>query len=157
MRDHETQNPARLPFKSGMFGPLRLLRPTGMQTQLLLPSTMNTSKFMGKTGRMPWMSSFERNDLLTRIQRLAGEGVFIGTSSWKYPGWSGQLYDVGRYEYRGKFAKTRFERNCLTEYAEVFKTVCVDAAYYTFPSVKYLEGHGGPSAARFPICIQSYG
>ena len=37
-------------------------------------------------------------------------------------------------------ARTRFERNCLTEYAEVFKTVCVDAAYYTFPSQKYLEG-----------------
>jgi uncharacterized protein YecE (DUF72 family) len=28
----------------------------------------------------------------------------------------------------------------LTEYAEEFKTVCVDAAYYTFPSKKYLEG-----------------
>jgi uncharacterized protein YecE (DUF72 family) len=50
------------------------------------------------------------------------------------------LYDAARYEYRNKFATTRFERNCLTEYAEVFKTVCVDAAYYTFPSVKYLEG-----------------
>ena len=50
------------------------------------------------------------------------------------------LYDTARYEYRNKFAATRFERNCLTEYAEVFKTVCVDAAYYTFPSVKYLEG-----------------
>jgi hypothetical protein len=30
--------------------------------------------------------------------------------------------------YRGKVAKTRFERECLSEYAEVFKTVCVDAA-----------------------------
>jgi uncharacterized protein YecE (DUF72 family) len=27
----------------------------------------------------------------------------------------------------------------LAEYAEVFKTVCVDAAYYTFPSQQYLE------------------
>src|SRR6202012_5297389 len=45
-----------------------------------------------------------------------------------------------RYVYRGKFAISRFERNCLSEYAEVFKTVCVDAAYYTFPSLTYLEG-----------------
>jgi len=50
------------------------------------------------------------------------------------------LYDEDRYIYRGKVAESRFEKNCLTEYAKVFKTVCVDAAYYSFPSVKYLEG-----------------
>lgn len=50
------------------------------------------------------------------------------------------IYDHARYEYRGKFAETRFKRDCLREYAEVFKAVCVDAAYYTFPSQQYLEG-----------------
>jgi len=45
-----------------------------------------------------------------------------------------------RYEYRGKVATKRFERDCLREYSEVFKTVCVDAAYYTFPRVEYLRG-----------------
>ena len=50
------------------------------------------------------------------------------------------IYDRARYEYRGKFAETRFKRDCLAEYGEVFKTVCVDAAYYTFPSQQYLEG-----------------
>jgi hypothetical protein len=39
------------------------------------------------------------------------------------------LYDRVHYEYWGKFAETRFKRNCFAEYAEVFKTVCVDAAY----------------------------
>ena len=63
------------------------------------------------------------------IRHLAANGVFIGTSSWKYDGWFGQLYTPARYEYRGKVAKTRFERDCLSEYAEVFKTVCVDARY----------------------------
>ena len=48
------------------------------------------------------------------------------------------IYDPARYVWRGKVAESRFEKNCLAEYAEVFKTVCVDAAYYTFPSVKYL-------------------
>jgi len=28
------------------------------------------------------------------------------------------LYDRARYEYRGKFAETRFKRDCLAEYAE---------------------------------------
>ena len=64
----------------------------------------------------------------------------MGTSSWKYEGWFDQLYTPARYEYRGKFAESRFRKNCLAEYAEVFKTVCVDAAYYTFLSRRYLEG-----------------
>ena len=50
------------------------------------------------------------------------------------------LYDKSRYVFRGKFAVSRFEKNCLAEYAEVFKTVCVDAAYYKFPDDKYLAG-----------------
>lgn len=75
---------------------------------------------------------FDREQIKVKAAELASQGVFIGTSSWKYEGWMGQLYTPARYEYRGKVATTRFERSCLTEYAEVFKTVCVDAAYYTF-------------------------
>jgi uncharacterized protein YecE (DUF72 family) len=77
---------------------------------------------------------FDRHELARQAAALAAAGVCIGTSSWKYPGWCGTLYDRARYEYRGKFAETRFKRNCLAEYAEVFKTVCVAAAYYTLPS-----------------------
>ena len=84
--------------------------------------------------------TFNRVDLAECAADLAIQGVYIGTSSWKYPGWCGTLYDPVRYEYRGKFAESRFKKNCLAEYAEVFKTVCVDAAYYTFPSQQYLEG-----------------
>src|ERR1700758_1017599 len=86
------------------------------------------------------MASFDRNNLKQQIAQLAANGVFIGTSSWKYSGWRGMLYDEARYVYRGKFAETRFNRDCLAEYAEVFKTVCVDAAYYTFPDRRYLDG-----------------
>ena len=74
-----------------------------------------------------------------RAGSLARQGVYLGTSSWKYAGWIGQLYTSNRYEYRGKYAQARFERECLREYAEVFKTVCVDAAYYSFPGQQYLE------------------
>jgi uncharacterized protein YecE (DUF72 family) len=84
--------------------------------------------------------NFTRQDLAERAASLAAQGAYVGTSSWKYTGWCGTLYDRSRYEYRGKFAETRFKRDCLREYAEVFKTVCVDAAYYTFPSQQYLEG-----------------
>jgi len=86
------------------------------------------------------LMSFERQRLARQAADLASLGVYMGTSSWKYPGWRGMLYDEGRYVYRGKFAESRFERACLTEYAEVFQTVCVDAAYYKFPDHRYLEG-----------------
>jgi uncharacterized protein YecE (DUF72 family) len=84
--------------------------------------------------------SFNRAALAQSVQTLAQRGVYIGTSSWKYEGWLNQLYDPQRYEYRGKLAMKRFEQNCLREYAEVFRTVCVDAAFYKFPDHKFLDG-----------------
>ena len=56
-----------------------------------------------------------------------------------FAGWLGQLYTPARYEFRGKLAKTRFQRDCLSEYADVFKSVCVDAADYDFPRREYLQ------------------
>ena len=83
--------------------------------------------------------SFDREHTKSALARLAGRGVFVGASSWKYPGWRGMLYDEQRYVWRGRFSETRFNDHCLAEYAEVFKTVCVDAAYYKFPDQRYLE------------------
>ena len=72
---------------------------------------------------------FDRQQMRQPAAGLAAQGVFVGTSSWKCEGWMGQLYTPDRYEYRGKVAKTRFERGCLEEHAQVFKTACVDAIY----------------------------
>src|SRR5476649_660230 len=77
--------------------------------------------------------AFDLEYYRARIAALAERGIFVGTSSWKYEGWVGQIYTAARYEYRGRLAASRFERECLREYGETFKTVCVDAAYYTFP------------------------
>jgi uncharacterized protein YecE (DUF72 family) len=99
----------------------------------------------------PHCLHFDRERMREQAAALAARGVHIGTSSWKYEGWLGQIYTAARYEYRGKVAKSRFERDCLKEYAEVFKTVCVDAAYYTFPTTQYLERLGAlvPPDFRF--------
>src|SRR5579883_3373980 len=99
--------------------------------------------------------NLNRGELAERAVSLATQGVYIGTSSWKYPGWLGMLYDRARYEYRGKFAMTRFNGECLAEYAEVFKTVCIDAAYYNFPSQQYLEGmvNQTPDDFRFGLKV----
>ncbi|MFO1514169.1 MAG: DUF72 domain-containing protein [Verrucomicrobiota bacterium] len=100
---------------------------------------------------------FDRNEVKKKAAELAAKGVYLGTSSWKYEGWLNQLYTPERYVKRkdadqrmfAAFEEDRpketrkvdedlFEENCLTEYAEVFKTVCVDAAYYTFPVTEKL-------------------
>ena len=87
------------------------------------------------TGQQPARAAV----LAERLGRLAERRVYLGTSSWKYPGWCGQIYDPARYQYRGKFAQKQFERNCLAEYAGVFPTVCGDFAFYQFPSAATWE------------------
>lgn len=90
-----------------------------------------------------------------RLAHLARSGVYVGTSSWKYLGWLGSVYKSDRYIWRGRFSKGRFERLCLAEYAEVFKTVCVDAAYYRFPGEQSLHELGSlvPEDFRFAFKV----
>ena len=94
-------------------------------------------------------------ELRSSLQALAAQGIYIGTSSWKYPGWMGQIYTEERYLTRGKFSKAKFDAECLTEYAEMFSTVCVDAGYYTFPSEKWLTGMAAqvPDSFRFAFKV----
>jgi uncharacterized protein YecE (DUF72 family) len=86
---------------------------------------------------------FDRNSLKPKLDELAGHNVLIGTSSWKYEGWLGPLYDPQRYLHHGRVAKSRFEAGCLEEYAETFPTVCVDAGFYRFPAESYVAKLAG--------------
>lgn len=103
---------------------------------------------------LPGLNTFPREALASALARLAAQNVYIGTSSWKYPGWLGTLYDEQRYVWRGKFAESRFERDCLAEHAEVFHTVCVDAGYYRFPSPKYIEGLVNQTPPGYKLCFK---
>jgi uncharacterized protein YecE (DUF72 family) len=75
--------------------------------------------------------------LKPKLHALADEGIYFGTSSWKYEGWLGSVYSENRYQTRGKLSKRKFEDTCLVEYARVFPTVCGDFAFYQFPSEQY--------------------
>jgi uncharacterized protein YecE (DUF72 family) len=81
--------------------------------------------------------SFDRAGLAARLHTLAGQGIWIGTSSWKYDGWLNQIYSPERYETRGRFSRKRFEAECLAEYAETFPVVCGDFSFYQYPSPEY--------------------
>jgi uncharacterized protein YecE (DUF72 family) len=78
--------------------------------------------------------TFDRERLARTLAGLAREGVFIGTSSWKYEGWIGQVYSREPYMVRGRFSRKRFEERCLAEYAQTFPVVCGDFSFYQFPS-----------------------
>jgi uncharacterized protein YecE (DUF72 family) len=82
-------------------------------------------------------SSFDRAALSKDLRTLSQQEIWIGTSSWKYPGWLDQIYTRERYHSRGKFSQKRFEAECLAEYAETFPIVCGDFSFYQFPSPEY--------------------
>ena len=84
-------------------------------------------------------SAFDRTGLAGRLRVLAAEHIWIGTSSWKYPGWLDQIYSRERYAARGKFSQKCFEAECLAEYAETFPIVCGDFSFYQFPTPEYWE------------------
>ena len=93
------------------------------------------------------MSDFPREQLAERVAALAKDGIYVGTSSWKYEGWLGLIYSHEKYlryfknNNPPRLQKERFERTCLAEYAQTFKTVCADATYYQFPSTKLLDSY----------------
>lgn len=80
-----------------------------------------------------------RDRLTQRVRSWAARGVYWGGSSWKYPGWLGQIYRPERYQVHGRFSLTRFNRECLSEYAEVFPTVCGDFSFYGFYEPRFWQ------------------
>jgi uncharacterized protein YecE (DUF72 family) len=68
-----------------------------------------------------------------RIKRWASRGIHFGTSSWKYRGWEGQVYN------RKYPSQKAFNQGCLEEYARLFPTVCADFALYDFPNAEQMH------------------
>ncbi|MBS1827630.1 MAG: DUF72 domain-containing protein [Acidobacteria bacterium] len=77
--------------------------------------------------------------LRPKLAALADERIYLGTSSWKYEGWMGQIYTPEKYVTRGRFSQKKFEAECLAEYAETFPVVCGDFSFYQFPSQAYWQ------------------
>ena len=78
-------------------------------------------------------------ELAVRLRRLADQGIYIGSSSWKYEGWQDSIYTRRRYLTNGRFSKKKFDAECLLEYAEAFPIVCGDFAFYQFPSREFWQ------------------
>jgi len=93
--------------------------------------------------------------LRERLSVLAQQQILIGTSSWKYEGWIGQVYSRDRYLSRGRFSETRFKAECLAEYAQTFPIVCGDFSFYQFPSAEFWRRlfHSAPPSLRYAFKV----
>src|SRR5258708_16625878 len=99
--------------------------------------------------------NFDRDGLASRLRALAGQNIWIGTSSWKYEGWLDQIYTRERYGVRGKFSRKRFESECLAEYAGIFPVVCGDFSFYQFPAPEYWHRlfSSAPASLQFALKV----
>ena len=89
-----------------------------------------------------------------RLKELAQKEIYLGTSSWKYPGWIGQVYKGDYSGPRSPVNKKRFETECLAEYAEIFPTVCLDEGYWKFPDPKRLSAYSEQVPDEFKFSIK---
>jgi uncharacterized protein YecE (DUF72 family) len=86
--------------------------------------------------------------LQPRLRAWADDGIYFGTSSWKYPGWQGQIYNK---KYKSQRA---FEETCIAEYAETFPTVCADFALYDFPHASTMRKIADATPEHFALSLK---
>lgn len=80
--------------------------------------------------------------------------IRLGTSTWTYEGWQGQIY-------RRRYAKTTFARECLGEYCQylhndepLFRTVGNDSTFYRPPTANQLRHYLNQIPEDFQMCFK---
>jgi uncharacterized protein YecE (DUF72 family) len=97
---------------------------------------------------LPEKESAYRQKNAPRVKRWASKGILFGTSSWKYPGWKGLIYN------RHYPSKKAFEQECLAEYSELFPTVTADFALYDFPRADRMQIIHDQTADGFMLSLK---
>ncbi len=77
------------------------------------------------------------DDLWNEQGRELPPSLYLGTSTWAFPGWKGLVY---RRNYRNQ---KEFTAKSLEEYASIpwFRTVCIDSLFYNPPKRETLESY----------------
>jgi uncharacterized protein YecE (DUF72 family) len=84
-----------------------------------------------------------------KIVELLTKRIYIGTSSWKYPGWKGLVY------HRKYKSEKEFQEKCLGEYAEHYAAVGVDHTYYAWPLPSTFEKYFAETNDSFRFCLKA--
>lgn len=93
-------------------------------------------------GGAPVQPPFEPKELF----RLSAQGIYIGTSSWKYRGWEGLIYQGGYA------SEAQFQRTSLREYTSYLPTVGVDFTYYAWPMPEMMAYLVESTPENFRLC-----
>lgn len=80
------------------------------------------------------------------LAHLAAQGIFLGTSSWKYRGWEGMIYQGG-YS-----SEAQFQRQSLREYTSYFPCVGADFTFYTWPNAEMMSYLLDSTPENFRFC-----
>lgn len=87
-------------------------------------------------------------DEARNLARALPEGLYLGTSSWSFPGWNGIVYDR-------KVSQGALARHGLAAYARhpLFRTVCIDRTYYApLPAIEFAHyADAVPDHFRFVV------
>ena len=92
----------------------------------------------------------EVEEALLRLGRRLPESVFLGTSSWSFPGWRGIVY-------RDQYAEAQLARNGLAAYAQhpILRTVGIDRGFYQPLAVDDLAHYVRQVPAHFRFLIKA--
>jgi uncharacterized protein YecE (DUF72 family) len=79
------------------------------------------------------------------------DSLYLGTSSWSFPGWEGIVYDR-------KVAKPLLARHGLVAYAKhpLFRTVCIDRTYYGPISAQDFRTYAESVPASFRFVVKAH-
>ncbi|NQW44312.1 MAG: DUF72 domain-containing protein [Deltaproteobacteria bacterium] len=84
-----------------------------------------------------------------RLQILLKNRCYFGTSSWKYPGWKGLVYQ------KPYGNEKEFKDSCLKEYAEHYPCVGVDHTYYSWPTAKGFATYTEQTPEHFRFILKA--
>lgn len=90
-------------------------------------------------------------DTVTSIARKLPEGLYLGTSSWSFPGWNGIVYDR-------KTSQTVLARHGLAAYAQhpLFRTVGIDRTYYAPMTAAELADYAEAVPEHFRFVVKAH-
>jgi uncharacterized protein YecE (DUF72 family) len=90
------------------------------------------------------------SDELVRLGRQLPEQVYLGTSSWAFPGWEGLVYET-------HYAESRLARQGLTAYSRhpVLRAVGVDRGYYHAADAAEWERTAREVPPRFRFMVKA--
>ncbi len=84
-----------------------------------------------------------------KLHVLATNGVWFGTSSWVYTGWTGLVYPSS------VTSEAALRKIAFREYSHVFPTGCADWSFYSFPSETQIAKYAREAPEGFRLAFKA--